>query len=41
MINLKKLRFSIKLKKIVSLNDEIKNYNLKIIDIPLKYKGSI
>lgn len=35
---LKKLNLSIKLKKVVSLNDKIKDNNLKIIDVPLKYK---
>ena len=36
---LKKLNLSIKLKKVISLDDKTKNYNLKIIDIPLKYKN--
>ena len=36
----KKLRFSIKLKKVVSLNDECQNNNLKIIDVPVKFKDS-
>ena len=36
---LKKLKLSIKLKKVISINERTKNYNLKIIDIPLKYKN--
>ncbi len=34
----KKLKFPIKLKKITSLQDKIKDNKLKIIDIPIKYK---
>ena len=36
---LKKLKLSIKLKKVISINERTKNYNLKIIDIPLKYEN--
>ncbi len=36
---LKKLNFSIKPKKVISLNDMAKDYNLKIIDVPVKYKN--
>ncbi len=34
----RKLRFSIKLKKVISLNDKVKDNYLKIINVPLKFR---